>query len=692
MTPAATFALALLATALAYRSAFRSKDLERRAALGFALLRAVAVALAALVAVDPIVTLDERPRDPARIAVLVDTSRSMAIRDSVGGAPRIETAARLLGPEKLLDRLGTLGRVELAGFDMATHPFDLARPEARGDASDLAGAVGRAAAKVDPVPLAAVVLLTDGCETGPKSLADMTPGVPVYPIALGSVEDAFAGEADVAVTDVRCERDLAVRSTAEAVVELRASHLDGERVQVQLKKGDEVLAEAPAALGPGTVSVPLRFVPRETGLFELEAVAVPHPRERLVENNRRSFAVSVASQKVRVLYYEGTPRWEFKFLGRELKKDARLSFEAVLRTSGARAYEQGTGPSNGPASLPASREALRRWDCVVLGDVKSGEVTEQQARALTEWVREDGGGLVVLAGKDSFSPEGLVALGLEPLLPFGLQGIQAASGTFAVSGTRESATHPAFAGISRLLPLESAYVPGPLKPGAQLLASAESPSGRFPLAAAQRYGAGRVFAFASDADWKWVMKDRAEGGEELFIRLWGQAIRWAASHEETKVDAGAPLLATDKKVYRPGETVRLRLRGSTADHLAIDGEGVPLLAAAEGPEGVFTPRRSGLHEARAGAASCAFFVERAAGEFDRIAVFESLLHGVAAATGGECFDATTASRLPDAIRASGRIRFERREHALGESWVVYLLLVGALVAEWILRKRAQVTT
>jgi hypothetical protein len=93
-----------------------------------------------------------------------------------------------------------------------------------------------------------------------------------------------------------------------------------------------------------------------------------------------------------------------------------------------------------------------------------------------------------------------------------------------------------------------------------------------------------------------------------------------------------------------------------------------------------------------GDAACGFFVERATSELDRIAVDDALLRRVAAASGGQFFDAASASRLPDAIRRSGRIRLETREHALGESWLVYLLLVGALVLEWALRKKAQVTT
>ena len=69
-----------------YRSVLASPDHSawlRRGLLG---LRLAALGLAVVIAANPILSLDVTPRDSQRIAVLVDTSRSMGIADSVGGA------------------------------------------------------------------------------------------------------------------------------------------------------------------------------------------------------------------------------------------------------------------------------------------------------------------------------------------------------------------------------------------------------------------------------------------------------------------------------------------------------------------------------------------------------------------------------------------------------------------------------
>ncbi len=701
-------AVAVAVAARAYRPVLASPDHERwfrRALLGSRLL---AVLLAVVVAANPILSVEVTPRDSQRIAVLVDTSRSMGIADSIGGTTRLETAARILGPGRLLARLGELARVSVEGFDLGTHGIDLESPRALGEASDLAAAVQHVADEKTGPPLSAIVLVTDGCETSPRSLAELASRVPIYPVGLGTVEDGVEGIPDLALASVACDREVLVRSTVAVKVVLRERGLDGERATVQLRRpgaagegaprtrdDGEVLAETTVVLGPGPIEVPLHFTPREPGLFELEARALPLARERIVENNSRKFAVKVGAQKLRVLYYEGTPRWEYKFLARELKKDAHLAVEAVLRTSGSQAYEQTTAPGADGGTLPATRQGFQRYDCVVLGDVRARELTADQGRALRDFVSEDSGGLVVLGGKDSLSPGGIAALGLEPLLPVSLVDERLEQGELAVHATPEARSHPALAGISRLLPLEDVYAVGSLRPGAQLLLAADGPAGARPVLAAQRYGSGRVLFFASDADWKWVMKGRAQGGEDVFVRLWGQAIRWAANRDpEVRRDAAGLALSTDKEIYRAGEAVKVRAVGAdlpaSGVEARIDGAALALARGPDGAEGVFRPERTGLHHVVLADSSCDFLVEPAAGELDRIAIQETLLRKVAAESGGQYFDATTAGLLPDALRASGRLRLETREHALGESWIVYLALVLVLGAEWAARKRVQV--
>ncbi|MBI2898684.1 MAG: hypothetical protein HYY17_00720 [Planctomycetes bacterium] len=670
----------LALSAFAYRRALAIRDYGAWTPRFLLLLRIVAGVLLATLVVNPVVRFDRAQKESQRIVVLVDTSRSMSVRDTPGGATRLETAVRILDREKLLEKLSKVATVEVVAFDAGARPADLKQLLPAGEGSDLAGAVTRSREAKDRAALCATILFTDGCETGAASVANVPSGAPVYAVGLGSVAEALADLPDLAVTDVRVDRQALLHTQIEVRVTVRATNLAGQRAAVQIVRGEKVLAQQTVETGKGAQEVVLRFTAAEPGLFEFEAKVLPHPSEKIVENNSRFFAMRIMTQKLRVLYYEGTPRWSYKFLTRELKRDPNLAMDAFLRTNLDRGYQTGSA-----AGLPEGREALRRYDCVILGDVRGQDMTPAQAAALRDYVSEDGGGLVVLGGKESFAPSGLPALGLAALLPVDLAGAREQSGAFAVAPTPEGIVHPAFTGLMRFPPLDGMYSVGGVRAGAQVLAKA----GDLPFAISHRYGTGRVFLCASDADWKWVMKHKDRGGDEVYVRFWGQVVRWTANRESEARPKGALQVATDKDFYRLGEAVKIRVQGEGSDAIAeagVGGEKVPLQKG----EGVYFPKNAGLHPVSAGEATCSFFVERTAAEFDRIALNDALLRQAAATSGGMYFDAVSAQRLPEALKASGRIRMEMIEFVTAESWIPFALVLVILAVEWILRKRMQV--
>lgn len=690
--------LALLAAAAAavviggYRRALGIRDYGFWVPWAMLALRTSAIGLLVLLVVDPILRVQHAPVGSQRIAVLVDTSRSMAIRDSVSGDSRASVASKILSSEKLLDRLGILCKTELLAFDSDLRPLDPGPLAPSGDASNLSLAICRVRETKDPASLSAIVILTDGCETGARSISDLAPGAPVYPIGLGSIDVAIAQMPDVVLSGVKVDRQALLNSRVEVKVELRETLLDGERATVQVIRNEKVLAQQSVLLAKGGQEVPLYFTPTEPGLFEYEARVLPHPKERIAENNSRFFALRVAPRKIRVFYYEGTPRWTYKFLTRELKRDASIALQAVLRTNTDRAYQSSTATTE-TAVFPAGREALKQYDCVILGDIRGQDLTSEQAGALREYIGEDGGGLILLGGKESLSPGGLPALGLDPLLPASLGNVRQVSGSFAVRATPEGVTHPVLAGIGRFLPIDSLFVLGTLKPGAQLLARAEGDQEAFPLAVAHRYGSGRVFLCACDSEWKWVMKYKDQSGDALYVRFWGQVVRWAANRNAATGPQNALNTATDKEIYRLGEAVKIRVQGASLDGIAealVGSEKVPLQKSLDRLEGAFFPKNPGLFKVTVGDSSCDFFVERSAGELDRIALNEPLLRQVASASGGQYFDATSARSLPEALKTSGKLKVETMEYILGESWIAFALVLLTLGAEWVLRKRMQV--
>jgi uncharacterized membrane protein len=439
---------------------------------------------------------------------------------------------------------------------------------------------------------------------------------------------------------------------------------------------------------------------------------LPHPKEKITENNGRFFSVRVSGQKIRIFYYEGTPRWTYKYMLRELKRDPQLALQALLRTNVDALYQSSSAASSsgegaGGPIFPSSRDALKAYDCVILGDVHGSDLSAAQVEALKLHISEDGGGLIFLAGKESFSAAGLPMLGLDVMMPASLASTKELTGAFNLSLTQDGSVHPAFGGLQKLLPISSVYTLGEPKPGAQVLARADGDKGSYNVALAQRYGNGRVFVFATDSDWNWPMKYKANEGDVLFGRFWGQVIRWSANRQLPPEHQAAVTLTSDKDVYKIGEAVHIYASGTDIASVkeVLVAEPLPLAAKLNVPpeptklpfspsgerlEAQFTAKQSGLHRVTAGGATGEFLVERPAGEFDRLPLNDALLRQLSASSGGQYFDATTARNLPETLKLSGKIKTEIKEYVFGDSWIPFVLIVLALGAEWTLRKRMQV--
>ena len=224
------------------------------------------------------------------------------------------------------------------------------------------------------------------------------------------------------------------------------------------------------------------------------------------------------------------------------------------------------------------------------------------------------------------------------------------------------------------------------------------------LAAVQPYGLGRVFYCGSPETWRW-----RRTGVERYERFWLQAVRHCAGG---KLLGGArrATFTLDRSSYAVGDPVRVRARvlDERSEPLVADSVqlGIERAGAAVGAvqahhvsgepgsyEGVFYPEGFGrfavTYVAPDGArASEPFEVREPEVEFDDLRLARAAMEQVAEATGGryvlpEALDALPAA-IPDLSRTvveSGPLR-----PAWDRSYALALLLV-ALAAEWVLRKR-----
>jgi hypothetical protein len=286
---------------------------------GLAALRLGAVGLLALCLLQPALVLATAVPRRNAVAVLVDDSRSMRVPDWDGGprpnATRADFVAAALAPgAALAEALGREFAVRTYRFSRtAERAADAAGLAYAGDRTRLGAALERARADLAGVPLAGVVVVTDGADGDPAALAEATralraAGTPVFAVGVGR----GAGARDLELA--RVEAPAAVLRGTTAAVDVTVAHagMGGRTVAVVAEDGGRVVAREEVALprGDGATPVRLQVPAADAGARRLAFRVVPQPGEALVENNQREAVLRVADRRERVLYFEGEPRFE----------------------------------------------------------------------------------------------------------------------------------------------------------------------------------------------------------------------------------------------------------------------------------------------------------------------------------------------------------------------------------------------
>ncbi len=684
------------------------------------LVRLAALLLFALILLHPVLALEEKTGGKPVLAILLDDSRSMAVRDSLAGLSRAAAARRILfsgGEDSLAGRLSRDWDLSFRLF--SGPPISVSRKRAastgeiaRGGRSLIREAIFQTARDDPAGRLGAILVFTDGRETGSGS-GPLPARVPVHLVGLGGSGESSSFR-DLALRSVQVGERALLANRMEGLLEVSSKGMGTVSTTLVLERDGKKVLEKKVSVPPGESTLKFAFIPKVAGNHAYQVSLAPVPGEVQADNNRRAFVLSVDPRKLRILYYEPMPRWKYKFLRRALLRDRNLSVTFQLRTNPARILQQGSAPTPLRSGFPADMKELGVFDCVILGDLSRADLAEQQWRLLVTYVNRLGGGLLFLGGPVSLSPGGIGATPLAEILPCA-GGAGQLKGRLLVQVTREGRGHPILSGLEKVLqggraalfPLSNIFRLTGLKPGAQVLAAARGPrGGSFPLLVVQRVGAGRTMVFASDSDWRWVMERRREGGGLLFDHLWSQAVRWLAGKEAVFRSGGSSLaLVVDRPVVTAGEKVRIRITGSDilsaeatlegpggARALPLEKRGGELLASLAPPlPGSYRVSARVERKGKKGRVkkelAARFLVEPDERETADTSLDRSFLERIAQATGGKVFDAASAGRIPGVLRKKLLEKRKVREYHPRSTPFVFLAVILLLGVEWWVRRR-----
>ena len=435
-----------------------------------------------------------RATDAESVLFLLDASDSVSLENRAKERQYVAEAVKAAGPR---DRYGviTFGGIPVLETPVGREPLPTTPPRVTDSrATDIGAAIRLALAAFPQEGARRIVLLSDGDENrgNARDAARQAKGdgADIYAVPLkNEYGSEVLIERLVAPPEVKYGESFLVRVMAWSAKDT-TGHLslyrDGDFVgaqPVKLSAGKNVFAYQQAI---------------DRGGFHIFQARLEAPDDVIEENNRGIAAVAVRG-KPRVLYVEKD-------------RDQGANLLNALRAQNLEV------DIVGPDAVPKSMLALTKYDSVILSNISALRMSKPQMETIRSYVRDQGGGLVMLGGDESFGVGGYYRTPIEEALPVTMearQKVEIPSLAIALvidrSGSMEETT-----GESKLSKIELA------KEAAQLVVELLDER-------------NEVGAIAFDTGWNWVVpmgpaKDKdqilkeiatikAGGGTELFPPL-----------------------------------------------------------------------------------------------------------------------------------------------------------------------------
>jgi uncharacterized membrane protein len=657
------------------------------------------------------------------VAVLVDDSASMAHPDEAGGATRRAAAVQVLN-SGLLKSLQERFQVRLYRLTDHLERFDkLEQLTSSAPATHIGDGLKQVVADAASLPIGAVVLASDGADNSGgvdlETIAEIRrQRIPIHTIGFGQEKLSR----DVEIGDAQLPARALPDSRLGAVVSFHQHGYSGQKATITLREKQKVLAQQQVTLkGDGVEqSETVLFNAGAAGVRAVETTVEPLAGEENTKNNMVTRLVNVDQRKPRILYLEGEPRWEFKFLRRAVEDDQNIDLVTMLRTTQNKIYRQGIAdPHELEDGYPTKVEQLFAFDGLIIGSVDAPYLTPTQQNLIHDFVDRRGGGVLFLGGKDALSDGGWRQSADADLLPVTLPDRK--DTFFRVGANVELTAAGRDSLITRLeddpaknidrwkkLPYVMNFQDvGQPKPGAVVLVDAlPTTGGRIPLLITQNFGRGRTAIFGTGGSWRWQMlQPVADKSHEMFYQ---QLLRWLVSDTPRKVTTSTP-----KQVI--SDDTHVTLRAQVRDRTYLPASDAKTEAHILGPEGLAETiemrpdaLETGVYNAdwttpKAGSYLVEVVSTRGTEELGRDTITfrredgvaenfhteqnRELLEKLASETGGRYYKPEDAQKLGKDISYSEAGITVRETRDLWDMPIVFLLLLVLRSGEWLLRRK-----
>ena len=721
---AAVIAAAIMAAAIfTYRTVRVKGRLRDRIVLTG--LRMVALAVVLFCLLRP--TLVVRAAVPQQnvVAVLLDDSKSMQIPD-VGGQPRSEFLRQQFGAvdQPVMKALSDRFLVRVFRFSATAGRLNSATELGfAGSQTKLGAALQGVREELAGLPVAGVVLVSDGADTSEASLTDALLGMkaeklPVFTVGVGSTELSR----DIQIDRVNVPRTVLKGASLLVDAVITQTGYSGTTVRLDVEDDGRIVGSEEVRLpsdgSPATVRV--RAIAADSGPRVFRFRVAPQADEVVGQNNAREALIDVRDTVEKILYFEGEPRFEMKFLNRAVVDDKNVRVVSLQRTADNKFLRLLVDNQDELAGgFPKTREELFAYRGLILGSVEAGAFSGDQLQMIADFVDKRGGGLLMLGGARSFGEGGYGGTPVADALPLTIPPDTRASESslfsrLTLAPTRAGQTHAA----TQLAPTEAASLarwrelpqvtsvnaPMATKPATTVLLTGTDEQGRpQTVLASQPYGRGKAIAFLAQDSWQWQMHSTMPLEDMTHENYWRQLLRWLVDGVPSVIEA-----RTTTERVEPGEAITVD--ASVVDQAFVELNDASVVARITRPgggtldvpmqwtgerdgqyTGTFISTETGAYEVnveatRAGKTIGAGVTHVRAvpsdAEYFDPTMHEGPMRRIADETGGKFYTPATVEGMAEDVRYAGRGVTSVEERELWNMPIILILLVTLVCAEW----------
>ena len=687
----------------------------------------------------PVITTFQVAPQETYLGMLVDDSQSMSIEDLNAGQSRRQGIEEAIFRNGLLDELSESFQIRTFRFDKETQRIaGLDGLTEEGTASSIDQALKYVDDQLNGLPLGGLVLVTDGADNGENDPVNQAQDfgnrqIPIFTVGVGQEEIPQ----DSGIVDVTAAKTVLEGSVFNVSVAIDHRGYEGQEVELSIMDRDNQVESEVVILG--AEGVPRRYElqlnPERPELIVYDLEVELQTGEIIEQNNSYSFLVdNTEKQALDILYIEGHPRNEYKFIRRAVEDDRSLRLATYLQTGPEKFYRQGVeSPTELSSGFPRDKETLYQYEAIILGDIEENFFNADQLQMIEDFVAERGGGFLMSGMVDvefisspiaDILPVTLVEENfLPPHLRGGIRRGEHPTGELYFPRLTNNGEFSPLLRLStddsenlnlwRQFPeLQGVYVTGRIKPGATVLLEhplLQYQNQALPVIASQRYGSGRSISVNTASTWRWqMMQPSADLSHET---IWRQILRWLSVTAPERITIefdqefynvgdevnGAVKVLNDQ--YEPDNDAALWMQTTNPMDQStdipmewnIEEEGVYGASFTVEDEGVYSllidvASAAGDASADSSEKRAAFVVTPSLREYTNAEMDAGLLARIADASGGSYFSLAESDGLADAVEFTPNAYSREVQIDLWDQPWLLGLLIMIMCIDWIARR------